>query len=68
MNRRRIYNVVGCCIALVAFVNVANAQSRDRANPTMLTSTELSGPIDSDTKSDLTTLGHSCDLQFSRRV
>jgi hypothetical protein len=50
MNRHQLYNVVVYFAALVAFVNVANAQSKDRDKPTRLTSNELSGLIDDETR------------------
>jgi hypothetical protein len=48
MNRHQVYAVVVCFLALVVSANVANAQSKDRDNPTRLPSNEISGVIDSD--------------------
>lgn len=53
MNRRQLYAAVISLLAFVVFANVANGQSKDRDNPTQLTSGEISGLIDSDTKGNV---------------
>lgn len=50
MNYRQLYATVISFLVLFVLFNVANAQSKDRDNPTPLTSSEISGLIDSDTK------------------
>jgi len=50
MNRHQIYAVVVWFLALVVSANVANAQSKDRDNPTSLTSNVISGLIDSESR------------------
>ena len=50
MNRRQIYSAVISFLAFTALVNVANAQSKDRDNPTQLTSSEIAGLIDSESR------------------
>ena len=44
---RRMCTVVSLLLMLIASVGSANAQSKDRDNPTRLTSNEISGSIDS---------------------
>jgi hypothetical protein len=53
MNRRQICAVVVCFLALVVFANVANAQSKDRDNPTRLTSNKISSPIYVDNRDEV---------------
>jgi hypothetical protein len=53
MNRHQVYAVAICFLALVASANAASAQSKDRANPTELTSNEISGLIDSDSRGNV---------------
>jgi hypothetical protein len=50
MNRRQICRLVLFSVALVALADVASAQSKDRDSPTRLTSNEISGLIDSESK------------------
>lgn len=50
MNRRRVYNLIFYAVAFVALATSANAQSKDRDNPTKLKSNEISGLVDSDTR------------------
>ena len=50
MNHRQLYATVILFLALVVFSNVANAQSKDAGNPTQLTSNEISGLVNSDSK------------------
>jgi hypothetical protein len=45
MNRRQICAIAVYFLALIVFANVANAQSKDRDNPTRLTSNKISSPI-----------------------
>lgn len=45
MNRRQIYEIIICLLALVVLANVVNAQSKDKNNPTRLTSNKISSPI-----------------------
>ena len=52
MNRRQICTIIGCFFALVVLFNAANAQSKRIDNPTPLTSNEISGVIDKNTKDD----------------
>ena len=47
MNRRRMLALVVCCLT---FVVSANAQSKDRDNPTRLSSNVISGLVDSETR------------------
>lgn len=47
---RRIWSPVICFFALVVLSIGVNAQSMDRANPTKLTSNEISGLVDSDSR------------------
>jgi hypothetical protein len=49
MNHQR-RSVIVCFFVLVALASVAKAQSKDRDNPTPLTSNEISGLIDSESK------------------
>jgi hypothetical protein len=53
MIHRQICTVVVWFFALVVFVDVANAQSKNRDNPTRLTSNEITGLIDSDSKGNI---------------
>jgi hypothetical protein len=52
MNRRQICAVVVCFLALVVFANVANAQSKDRDNPTRLTSNKISSSVYVDSRNE----------------
>lgn len=47
---RQICSIIFSLLVLIVLVNSTNAQSKDRDNPTQLTSGEISGLIDSDTK------------------
>ena len=50
MNRRQISATIVSFLALFALVNVVKAQSRDRDNPTRLTSNVISGIVNSEVR------------------
>lgn len=50
MNYRQICKVIICFLVLVVLSGVANAQSKDRDNPTRLNSNTISGLVDSETR------------------
>ncbi|MGA9769377.1 MAG: hypothetical protein WBV94_10070 [Blastocatellia bacterium] len=50
MNRQRIYRAVVCFLTLAVSAKVANAQSKDRDNPTLLASSIISGLVDSESR------------------
>ncbi len=53
---RRVYGLPYMMLALLVIINspiLTNAQSKDRANPTPLTSNEISGMVDSDTRGSI---------------
>lgn len=50
MNRLQIHSVVICFLALFVLGKVANAQSKDRDNPTRLISNVISGQVDSESR------------------
>ena len=50
MNRHQIFAALVCFLALVVSTDAANAQSKDRDNPTRLTSNAISGLVDSDSR------------------
>jgi hypothetical protein len=52
MYSRQLCAVVVCLLALIVFANVANAQSRDRDNPTRLTSNKISSSVYVDSSKD----------------
>jgi hypothetical protein len=50
MNRHQLFAAFVCFLALLVSVDAANAQSKDRDNPTRLTSNMISGLVDSDSR------------------